>query len=197
MADSSTGNSLVMPKEKATSGNTKPPGSRPNMRTIISVCTYRKPQSTRFLSAQKVAIVSQRQLLKKEGFHSSLLANSLIAVGDEDGGIRLLESAKDEKPEFSEPYLKFRPHTNAILDLAFSPDDLLLATASGDQTSQVIDMPNQRAIFTMAGHVSSVKQVCFQPGSSSVIASSSRDGSVQIWDLRCRGFDAPVRDIVS
>ena len=101
----------------------------------------------------------------------------------------------EEKPAFSQAYLSFRPHTNAILDLAFSPDDMLLATASGDQTSQVIDMLSQRAIYTMAGHVSSVKQVCFQPGSSSIIASSSRDGSVQIWDLRCKGLDAPVRDI--
>ena len=109
--------------------------------------------------------------------------------------MRLLESAKDEKPEFSTAYLAFRLHSNAILDLAFSHDDLLLATASGDQTSQVIDMPTQRATYTLAGHVSSVKQVCFQPGSSSVLASSSRDGSVQIWDLRCKGFDAPVRDI--
>ena len=122
-------------------------------------------------------------------------ANTLIAIGDEDGGVRLLESAKDEKPEFSEAYLAFRPHSNAILDLAFSGDDLLLATASGDQTSQVIDMPTQRATYMLAGHVSSVKQVCFQPGSSSVLASSSRDGSVQIWDLRCKGFDAPVRDV--
>ncbi len=122
-------------------------------------------------------------------------ANTLIAIGDEDGGVRLLESAKDEKPEFSTAYLAFRLHSNAILDLAFSHDDLLLATASGDQTSQVIDMPTQRATYTLAGHVSSVKQVCFQPGSSSVLASSSRDGSVQIWDLRCKGFDAPVRDI--
>ena len=122
-------------------------------------------------------------------------ANTLIAIGDEDGGVRLLESAKDEKPEFSVAYLAFRPHSNAILDLAFSCDDLLLATASGDQTSQVIDMPTQRATYTLAGHVSSVKQVCFQPGSSNVLASSSRDGSVQIWDLRCKGFDAPVRDI--
>lgn len=109
--------------------------------------------------------------------------------------MRLLESAKDGKPEFSKAYLSFRPHANAVLDLAFSPDDLLLATASGDQTSQVIDMPTQRATYTLAGHVSSVKQVCFQPGSSNVLASSSRDGSVQIWDLRCKGFDAPVRDI--
>ena len=122
-------------------------------------------------------------------------ANTLVAIGDEDGGVRLLESEKDEKPEFSTAYLAFRPHLNAILDLAFSPDDLLLATASGDQTSHVIDMPTQRATYTLAGHVSSVKQVRFQPGSSNVLASSSRDGSVQIWDLRCKGFDAPVQDI--
>lgn len=124
-----------------------------------------------------------------------LPANTLVAIGDEDGGVRLLESDKDEKPDFSTAYLAFRPHSNAILDLAFSPDDLLLATASGDQTSQVIDMPTQRTTYTLAGHVSSVKQVRFQPGSSNVLASSSRDGSVQIWDLRCKGFDAPVRDI--
>ncbi|MCJ1453894.1 hypothetical protein MMC28_004243 [Mycoblastus sanguinarius] len=121
--------------------------------------------------------------------------NSLVAVGDEDGGVRLLESARDDKRGFSKAYLAFRPHANAILDLAFSPDDLLLATASGDQTSQIIDMPTQRATYSLAGHLSSVKQVCFQPGSSNVVASSSRDGSVQIWDLRCKGFDPPVRDI--
>ncbi len=125
----------------------------------------------------------------------NVVANSLVAVGDEDGGVRLLESAKDEEPEFSKAYLKFRPHTNAVLDLAFSADDLLLATASGDQSSLVIDMPTQRATYTLAGHGSSVKQVCFQPGSPHVLATSSRDGAVQIWDLRCKGFDAPVRAI--
>jgi WD40 repeat protein len=96
---------------------------------------------------------------------------------------------------FSQAYLTFRPHTNAILDLAFSPDDLLLATASGDQTAQVIDMPTQRTTYTMNGHTSSLKETCFQPGNSSVIATSSRDGSVQIWDLRCKSQEAPVRDL--
>lgn len=105
-----------------------------------------------------------------------------------------MESIKSSKPEFSEPYLTFRPHVNAILDMAFSPDDLLLATASGDQTAQIIDMPTQRAIHTLAGHVASVKQTIFQPESSNVIATSSRDGSVQIWDLRCKGFNATVRN---
>lgn len=125
-----------------------------------------------------------------------IVANTLVAIGDEEGGIRLLESAQDGKPSFSAAYLTFRPHNNAILDLAFSSDDMLLATASGDQNVQVIDMLTQRAIFTMAGHGSSVKQVRFQPGSNDkVIATSSRDGSIQIWDLRCKGFDGPVRDM--
>lgn len=52
-------------------------------------------------------------------------------------------------------------------------------------------MPTQRSIFTLNGHTSSVKQIRFQPGSSSVLASSSRDGSIQIWDLRCKGDEAP------
>ena len=125
-----------------------------------------------------------------------ILANSLVAVGDEDGGIRLLESAKDVEPGLSKPWLTFRPHLNAILNLDFSPDDIRLATASGDQTSKIIDMPTQHAIYTMAGHLASVKQVRFQPESSDVLATSSRDGSVQLWDLRCKGLDTPVRDLL-
>jgi WD40 repeat protein len=122
----------------------------------------------------------------------TVVANSLVAIGDEEGGVRLLDTDRDSKTPFSQAYLSFRPHNNAILNLSFSPDDLLLATASGDQTSRVIDMPTQTAIFGMAGHTSSVKQVCFQPGSSSVVVTSSRDGSVLMWDLRCKGYDGPA-----
>ncbi|KAL8805229.1 MAG: hypothetical protein Q9182_002104 [Xanthomendoza sp. 2 TL-2023] len=120
---------------------------------------------------------------------------SLVAVGDEEGGIRLLETAKTGNPGFHKPHLTFRPQVNAILDLAFSPDDLLLATASGDQTSQIVDMPTQHTIHTMTGHTGTLKQVMFQPGTSNVIATSSRDGSVRIWDLRCKGSDTPVHTL--
>ena len=56
-------------------------------------------------------------------------------------------------------------------------------------------MPTQRPTYSLNGHVSSVKQIRFQPESSNVIATSSRDGSVQIWDLRCKGLDSPVHDL--
>lgn len=118
-----------------------------------------------------------------------------MAIGDEDGGIRLLETTENGRPSFKTTFVKFRPHQNAVLDISFSPDDLLMATASGDQSSRVIDMPTQTPTYALSGHVSSVKQVCFQPGNSSVLATSSRDGAVQIWDLRCKGFDAPIHDL--
>ena len=91
--------------------------------------------------------------------------------------------------------MSLQVHSNAVIDLAFSEDDHLLATASGDQTGKVIDVVSQTPVALLAHHTASLKQVRFQPGrgSNSVLATSSRDGSVQIWDLRCHG--GPVQEI--
>ncbi|OJD19489.1 hypothetical protein AJ78_00558 [Emergomyces pasteurianus Ep9510] len=119
--------------------------------------------------------------------------NSLVAIGDEEGGVRLLDSARNEKLGFSKTYLSFQPHTNSIMDLEFSSDDRLLATASGDQTSRIIDMPTQTPIYCLSKHTSSVKRVQFQPASNdNVVATCSRDGSANIWDLRYKAFERPA-----
>lgn len=87
-------------------------------------------------------------------------------------------------------YLAFRVHTNAIIDMVFSDDDAFLATASGDQTARIVDMTTQTTTSILGNHTASLKQVRFQPGANhhSVIATSSRDGSIQIWDLRVNGY---------
>ncbi|KAI1135692.1 WD40 repeat-like protein [Hypoxylon sp. FL0543] len=115
--------------------------------------------------------------------------NTLVAVGDEEGRIRLLESSNSSPDPFSKIHLCFQTHTNAIIDINFSDDDYRLATASGDQTGRVIDMMTQTPIAILRNHTASLKQIQFQPGQAngSVLATSSRDGSVQIWDLRCAG----------
>lgn len=122
-------------------------------------------------------------------------ANSLVAVGDEEGRVRLLDSSEQAENEgLDKVHIQFRAHSNAILDLDFSFDDTYLATASGDQTGRVVDMMTQTPVSMLQHHTASLKQVRFQPGRgcNSVLATSSRDGSVQIWDLRCKG--GPVQD---
>ena len=56
-------------------------------------------------------------------------------------------------------------------------------------------MMTQQPIAILGHHTASLKQVRFQPGRGSgcVLATSGRDGSVQIWDLRCRG--GPVQEV--
>jgi WD40 repeat protein len=73
------------------------------------------------------------------------------------------------------------------MDLQFSSDDTYLAAGSGDQTAQIVDVRTQQTLSVLAKHKSSVKQVRFQPGDDKIVATSSRDGAVQIWDLRCKG----------
>lgn len=123
--------------------------------------------------------------------------STLVALGDENGRVKILESESGGKPPFHQSYLSFKHHTNAIFDMSFSQDDSLLATASADQSAKVVDMMTQQTISTLAQHTASVKQVRFQPGSSnnSILATSSRDGSIQIWDLRCRGNGGAIKEI--
>jgi WD40 repeat protein len=126
---------------------------------------------------------------------ASCNTNDLIATGDESGTIRLIETAANSRHGFSATYLTFQPHSNAVMDLAFSPDDEVLATASGDQSSRIIDVRTQKTTFIMQGHTTSIKQVRFQPGHNNILATSSRDGSVQIWDTRTTGYKAMVTDL--
>ncbi|CAI6341075.1 unnamed protein product [Periconia digitata] len=113
--------------------------------------------------------------------------NPMVAVGDEDGWLHLLDTDEASPSNFGKAFISWRAHTNAVMDVQFSADDSYIATGSGDQTAQIIDARTQRTVSVLAGHKSSVKQVRFQPGTDKVVATSSRDGAVQIWDLRYKG----------
>lgn len=124
---------------------------------------------------------------------ASCNTNPLVAVGDEEGNIRLIDSANNAPDLFSKTFLSMKPHENAIMDLEFSEDDSLLATGSGDQTCQIIDMRTQRPLYRLTGHNSSIKRVQFQPGSGHyVLASCGRDGCVNFWDLRSNVGSRPT-----
>ncbi|KAL2396786.1 hypothetical protein ABEF93_002855 [Exophiala dermatitidis] len=109
----------------------------------------------------------------------------LVAIGDEDGTVRIHDAEGLNVP-YKDIFMTMYPHDNAIMDMELSPDDSLLATASGDQTCRIIDMKQQQSTYTLRGHTGSLKRVQFQPGSgNNALATCSRDGSVCLWDLRC------------
>jgi WD40 repeat protein len=68
--------------------------------------------------------------------------------------------------------------------LNFSADDKQLATGSGDQTAHITDMETQKVTACLLGHQSSIKSVQWQSSNSWIVATSSRDGAINIWDLR-------------
>jgi WD40 repeat protein len=147
--------------------------------TAIPFCTASCNSKSKPPSLQHTIALGQSAYI-------SHLGNPFVAIGDEEGYVHLIDT-EESNASFSKPHVSIRPHRNAIMDLAFSSDDLLLATASGDQSAQIMDVRTQQCVHVLAKHTSSLKQVCFQPDDDKIIATSSRDGTVQIWDLRCSG----------
>jgi WD40 repeat protein len=81
------------------------------------------------------------------------------------------------------PQMRSLPgHQGAILALAFSPDLLLLASASSDNTAMLFDFDKGTAVKTLFGHANPVTAVLFSPDSKQLIT-GSRDLTVRIWDV--------------
>jgi WD40 repeat protein len=73
-------------------------------------------------------------------------------------------------------------HTNAIFDLAFSPDGSLLATASQDTTGRLWNVATHNTTAVLTGHTVQVSSVAFSPDGKT-LASGDWDGTVQLWNL--------------
>lgn len=81
---------------------------------------------------------------------------------------------------------------NAITDVVFSADDMTLALACGDKTMRLIDMQTQKTKMVFENHLGCVKQVRYRPGDENVLATSCREGIVNLWDTRCKGEMRPI-----
>ncbi|KAK9458215.1 WD40-repeat-containing domain protein [Dipodascopsis uninucleata] len=111
-------------------------------------------------------------------FHQS----PFVAIGDESGCVRILDT---DRENFDQAQLNIICHDNAIFDLEFSIDDRLFATSSGDQTARVFDLQAHKCLSIlrpMDGN--SVKQVKFSPDNSNILATSTRGGTISLFDLR-------------
>ncbi|KAJ4187180.1 hypothetical protein NW767_006385 [Fusarium falciforme] len=116
-------------------------------------------------------------------------ANSapVTAIGDEEGCVRFFNTTSTDNPAEDKVDAHFQVHDNAIWDMAFSRDDLRLATASGE-SGVIIDTITQTVAAKLeGGHWDSTRQIAWQKGQTTgnVLATSDKAGRIRLWDLRC------------
>jgi WD40 repeat protein len=108
--------------------------------------------------------------------------------------VGLLDITAVGKRKTGDPPL-IHAHSGALADMQFSPfDNCVLATSGDDATVKLWHLPPRMedcysakglhsAGATLTGHKRRVDSIAFHPATPSILASSSTDKSLRVWDL--------------
>lgn len=104
-------------------------------------------------------------------------AGGKLAIGYEEGTIDIIGAADRER------LVRFRPHSGALNDLAWSADGRWLAAAASDRHISISDGDSGELRKLMSGHSDRVTSVTWSPDAAR-LASGSSDRTVRIWDVQ-------------
>ena len=77
----------------------------------------------------------------------------------------------------------YKGHKGGVWDLAFSPVEKLLASASGDKTIKLWNLADASCISTLCGHMQSVLRIQWIDKGMQMI-SAGADGLIKLWNLK-------------
>ena len=123
------------------------------------------------------------------GLKYSSVYTKLLAMGDEDGFVSVLNTAAPPPDTLDDngptrASAQWTAHRNAIFELEWAKDDTWIYTASGDTTLALWDTAYATRLARFRGHTGSVKSLSVSPSSPHVLASGGRDGRLLLWDGR-------------
>jgi WD40 repeat protein/serine/threonine protein kinase len=106
---------------------------------------------------------------------------SLMFVGGQDQGFNKFQV----KPNGFLKLARYSGHAGAIRNAALSPDEMLFATASDDETIRLWDRQTDRELLVFRGDSGSMNDVAFSPRGG-FLAAAQASGAVWVWDGRPR-----------
>lgn len=127
-------------------------------------------------------------------FSTVVCDGHLLAVGDEEGYVSLLDTSVPVEYDHWGRLLPrpgghsfWQAHRNAIMAIAWAERDTKLLVASADQTVTEWDVESRRLVCTMQGHRGTVTCLATNPTQPTECVSGGRDGALLFWDRRQSG----------
>mmetsp|Transcript_58808 Transcript_58808/g.144151 ORF Transcript_58808/g.144151 Transcript_58808/m.144151 type:complete len:436 (+) Transcript_58808:279-1586(+) len=107
------------------------------------------------------------------------LGGEIFAISGKNKKIELIDTDKNCLIR------KIKAHKKSIYDLGFSHDKIRIITGSDDFSVKLWDITTQKCLSSFNYHRNFVRSVSFFPEHNSICGSSSFDGTIKIYDLRC------------